>query len=173
MAKLHAGIYLGFRLESGEGAAGTPDGAYKVRSIKPMQIETKWSPGHAHSLRGTPWMPYPFTDKGVLQALLHTPPPHVKPVQSEFATEGIIIPRTFQIAKEELVKVGRTPRCEGYLAAKHGTRNKPHTAACRERLGRALLKDEDQLYRVLYANARLDTTAYENDGDDTSPKGHK
>ena len=109
LATWHDGVYLGFRVEAGEELVGTPDGVYKVRSIRRRPAETGWSLEHIRALKGSPWKPYLFKDEDKLQARLPMPASSPQPAEVKPFTEDSH-PAHVQNRTERYRKIGTRPR---------------------------------------------------------------
>ena len=57
-ARWRDGVFLGLRLESGEKLVGTPDGVFKVRSLRRKIEAERWDARQHDALTCLPWKPY-------------------------------------------------------------------------------------------------------------------
>ena len=152
------GVFVGIRMHTGEKLVATSDGIYKARSIRRKIEDQRWSVEEINKITGTPWKPYQYSED---DKILTRPPDPVldtgESVQGAHkSVDENIVPRTFAIQRRDLVNHGYTPACPGCYAAANDRKHKPHTPACRQRIGEALLGDEAESHRIKEARDRED-----------------
>ena len=148
--KLEDGILLGVLDQSSEYIVGTPEGAVKSGTVKPVNEEDSCDPALFASVKGLPWKWDPTNTEPqrgdpaerpcriVLQPVVPTdqlPDPLV---------HGSSDPRRVYIRKNvELRRYGMTDQCRGCLAAATGGKPAMHDETCRARIEKALEEDAE------------------------------
>lgn len=156
-ARWDTGVFLGFKINSGEKVIATKDGIIKVRSIKRKLESERWNPIEHSWINQYPWKPYHNSEEDEVH--IRPPQPVTPPVGQTMAPrqkDGEVVPKPFNILRKDLINYGYTPGCPGCHAAANDRKHKPHTAQCRIRLEQEMLEDESQSNRIKEARARED-----------------
>ena len=152
------GVCVGLRMHTGEKHVVTADRICKTRSIRRRIESERWDGDEIAKVTGTPWKPHLYSEDD--QLLSKAPAPvidrHPKNPQRNRELDKALIPRRFAITRKDLVNHGYTPGCPGCYKAATDTKHKQHTAACRERLAKALIEDENEAHRMIEAQERED-----------------
>jgi hypothetical protein len=144
------GIFVGVRNRSGEFMISTMDGIKKVRSIRRMALQDRWTADSVQWVRFVPWNRYKDDDGA--DGDIPEGEEVAEPVRREQGgggdrrAEGPEVtvrtrqppPRAFQIRKEDAERHGYTRGCAGCSSWFRGLGRQPHTEACRERFQEAL-----------------------------------
>ena len=152
MAKLRSkwdyGIFVGVRPRSNEIWVATAEKTWKVRSVRRLPEDVRWSWDTVRWVRRTMWNRFQGDEK----ADGDIPEGKAVEIQGEGmrdgqAPQGLTIitkrqaPREFYITKKDAEKHGYTRGCPGCGSWFRGVGKQPHTADCRERF-RKLMSDD-------------------------------
>ena len=159
------GIFVGVRPRSGELWVATPEGVKKVRSVRRVPMEDRWSEDSVKWVRHVPWHLYRDQvdadgdipeEKAVQPKDIQHEAPHGLPQEPVIVLRTRKVPpRAFQIRKEDAEKHGYTRGCAGCSSWFRGLGRQPHTAECRARFAE-LMKDEAR-----FQNAEKRKTEFE------------
>ena len=160
------GIFVGVRQRSGELWVATQEGVRKVRSVRRIPIEERWSEDSVKWVKNVPWHLYKDqedADGDIPEEKLVQPQAARLPQSdpAEVLQEPIVVktrkvpPRAFQIRKEDAEHHGYTRGCGGCQSWFRGLGRQPHTQACRDRFAE-LMKDEAR-----YQNAEKRKSEFE------------
>ena len=147
-ARWEYGIFVGVRPRSGELIIATPAGICKVRSVRRVPMEDRWTIDTLKWVKHVPWHRCdndPEADGEI--------PEDVDREPTAAATMGgqhqrIVIvstkeakPRGLYVTEKNINEYGPTRGCGGCSSISMGTGRQPHNEACRERFN-ILLKDQ-------------------------------
>ena len=152
------GIFLGHNDVSGEVTIGTELGVVKARDIKRYATnELSWDAEFIFSMKGTPWQPVPGSNRVELVPTIVADDSNEPILQEQEGQAREVIPRSFQIFKADVERLGLTPGCDGCVAANRGTIPRNHSTDCRKRheLDIAAGNNPAANERKLRAEARL------------------
>ena len=143
------GIFLGIRPRSGEVWVATEDGVMKVRSVKRIPIDDRWSLDTIKWVKHVPWNRYKddedadgdipeekLADEQETTDRTYQPGPSPIVIKTKESA-----PREFQIRKEDAEKHGYTRGCPGCSSWFRGLGRQPHTEKCRSRFGEMMKED--------------------------------
>ena len=148
LAKLRSkwdyGIFVGVRVRSNEIWVATREKTLKVRSVRRLPEEARWSADTVKWVRHTMW------NKFVGDEEADGDIPEGKGVEAQGVVEpkeGVTIvtkdraPRDFYITKANAEQYGYTKGCPGCSSWFRGGGRQPHTAACRERFRKEMVEE--------------------------------
>jgi hypothetical protein len=145
------GIFVGVHVSSGECWVSTPEGVKKRRSVRRLPLQDRWSNDSLAWVRHVPWHLYrgdAGADGEIPEEQLVDPEPLLRGGAKEnLEREGItlktrpVVPRGFQIRKEDAEKHGYSRGCAGCSSLFRGLGRQPHSPQCRSRF-ESLLKDD-------------------------------
>ena len=150
MEKINArwdyGIFVGVKRRSNELMIATSEGIIKVRSVRRLPVERRWSEDCVGWVKWAPWNEYKDAENAdgeVPEGI-----PIEEKVNSSGSGERVVYidtrdkaPREFYISKKNAEKYGYTRGCGGCTSWFRGLARQPHTEACRNRF-KELMKDE-------------------------------
>ena len=141
------GIFVGVRPRSGEVWVATREGLEKVRSVRRIPFEDRWGDDCINWVKHAPWNRY----KGDEDADGEIPEEKLaEDVEIERPERGMkevivkmreVVPREFQIRKEDAEKHGYTRGCAGCSSWFRGLGRQPHNDACRRRFAEMMKED--------------------------------
>ena len=161
--KWEEGVYVGFVIRTGEDLVWTPNGVFRVSTVRRRPADERWSKQLLDGIVGTPATPVPGVAGRKVPTYakkFSTKDPEKKP--SDFMPpEETEAPRarTWKILKEDIIGkdgIGPTPGCPGCRALERGVSWKAgHTPECRLRVERHLTTTEEGRARLARADERL------------------
>ena len=166
MAKLRSkwdyGIFVGVRPRSNEIWVATEERTWKVRSVRRLPEDARWSSDSVTWVRRTMWNRFQGDEQadGEIPEDVELPPQETKIDQAPQGLTTITkrqVPREFYITKKDAENHGYTRGCPGCGSWFRGVGKQPHTAECRERF-RKLMSDDA---RVQMANQKRQRFAEE------------
>ena len=164
MAKLRSrwayGIFVGVRRRSGELWVADKKGEIvKVRAVKRIPKEDRWSEDCASWVKYAPWNKYkddPEADGEIPdEKMVEARRQERMDLDGEDKTDELIkkkyvAPRSFKITKQDAEKHGYTRGCAGCTTLFRGSARQAHTQECRNRFEEAMKEEA----KVLRANAQ-------------------
>ena len=140
------GVYVGIREESNELLIATLEGILKARTFRPRgSIKESWNKSFFNKCTGSPWEPVIRRDGIEVKSSVRLQEDQEeedigKPEQGEVNHRQF---RSFQIRRQEVIKHGATPACNGCKAALARTKAVNHTETCRKRIGAEFRESND------------------------------
>lgn len=139
------GCYLGHKTVSGESIVGNKNGTYKIRTVRRVPIESRWSCELINSVVGYPWKVSPNSDEAeeVMQGDVPQLPSEssVIPAEPPRAAMREDVPRKLYVKTDLLKQIGYTTGCPGCRALQAGKPRVGRNDACRHRASEAMRGD--------------------------------
>jgi hypothetical protein len=142
------GVFVGVRVRSGEFWVATVAGVRKVRSVRRIPEDERWSEASVKWVKNVPWNLYkdhPDADGDIPEEKAVDAEPGRERRQDEERTIIVgtrqVAPRAFYIRKEDAEVHGYTRSCPGCSSWFRGIGRQPHTAECRARFAELMKED--------------------------------
>ena len=176
------GVYVGFVIRSGEDLVATPDGVFKVSTLRRRPLAERWSSDMMSKVAGTPAAPVPGRadrrSPAYARKFAKTQEQREAPVfvpQPEVEEPEIRV-RNFKILKTDIREHGPTDNCPGCRAVqRNATYKAAHTAECRARFEGLLKQSEGGRARLGRADDRITHAMVRQEGmdphQDVGPEG--
>ena len=151
-------MWLESTIRDGMHLIGTKEWVFKVRTLKAKPDGENWSQEAIKEIAGNPSQPQPGV--GSRRVVTYAKKKGDQPRQDQGGLQPPVgvapEPRNVRITKQDVEKHGATPGCPACRAIMGNKAWRAgHTTACRERLEKAMLEDEESRRRVEAASERI------------------